>query len=159
MIFMEYTRKEGRKEGWRNIATTTCGEFCLNLGQFWTHTLVLTMPFFHGQYKKCLLLCCEGKKKFWVPLEFHTSSQIVNFSRTYELKTHMENNLHICKFSSSCPHSLMWYASRDKRGFGNLMFTLVVCPRRWFICLLDHESFHFVPCFPLIWVLWLIYDW
>jgi len=34
---------------------------------------------------------------------------------------------------------------------------LVVCPLWWFICLLGHGSFHFVPCFALFGVLWLIY--
>ncbi len=34
------------------------------------------------------------------------------------------------------------------RGAQELDVPLVVCPLRWFICLLGHESFHFVPCFP-----------
>ncbi len=34
---------------------------------------------------------------------------------------------------------------------------LVVCPLWWFICLLGHGSCHFVPCFALLGVLWLIY--
>jgi hypothetical protein len=29
----------------------------------------------------------------------------------------------------------------------------------WFICLLGHGSFHFVPCLHLFWVLWLINGW
>jgi len=27
------------------------------------------------------------------------------------------------------------------------------------ICLLGRGSFHFIPCFSLVWVLWLIYGW
>ncbi len=37
--------------------------------------------------------------------------------------------------------------------YGKRMFPL------WFICLLGLGSFHFVPCFPLFWVLWLSYGW
>ncbi len=33
-------------------------------------------------------------------------------------------------------------------GFENLISPCVVCSLRWFICLLGHGSFHFVPCFP-----------
>ncbi len=36
----------------------------------------------------------------------------------------------------------------------------VVRPFKWFFHLLEHGSFHFVPCiFPLLWVLWFICDW
>jgi hypothetical protein len=55
--------------------------------------------------------------------------------------------------------SFPWYASHDRRGFGNLMFPLwFIGLFRWFICLLGCGSFHFVPLFfSLCWVLWLIY--
>jgi len=44
-------------------------------------------------------------------------------------------------------------------GVQELDLSLVVHPPRWFICLLGSLSFHFVPCFSLFWVLWLIYGW
>ncbi len=34
------------------------------------------------------------------------------------------------------------------RGVWELDVPLVVCPLRWFFCLLRGGSFHFVPCFP-----------
>jgi hypothetical protein len=54
---------------------------------------------------------------------------------------------------------LLWYASHDQRGFGNLMFPLwFIALFGWFICLLGCGSFHFVFFFfPFVWVLWLIY--
>jgi hypothetical protein len=44
---------------------------------------------------------------------------------------------------------LIWYASCDMRGFGNSILLLWFALLDWFICLLEHGSFHFVPCFPL----------
>jgi len=58
---------------------------------------------------------------------------------------------------------LIWYASHDKRGFGNLMFPLwftfflrwfflwFTFFLRWFFCLLGCRSFHFVSCIPPFW--------
>jgi hypothetical protein len=44
------------------------------------------------------------------------------------------------------------------RGVQELHVPFVVHPLlKWFICLLGRGSFRYVPCFPLIWVLWLIY--
>jgi hypothetical protein len=34
------------------------------------------------------------------------------------------------------------------KGVWELDVPLVVCPLRWFFCLLEHGSFHFVPCVP-----------
>ncbi len=42
----------------------------------------------------------------------------------------------------------------------DLMFPLWLLPLMWFICLLEHGSFHLVPCFPpFLGVLWLLYGW
>ncbi len=47
----------------------------------------------------------------------------------------------------------------QQEGVWQLDVALVVCPPRWFFCFLGHRSLHFVPCIPLFWVLWFIYDW
>ncbi len=44
-------------------------------------------------------------------------------------------------------------------GVWELHVALLVCPLRWLFCFLGHGYFHFVPCIPLFWMLWFIYDW
>jgi len=50
-------------------------------------------------------------------------------------------------------------ASHDRRGFVNLMLPLWFALLGGSFDLLGCGSFHFVPCIPLFWVLWFIYDW